>query len=67
MYPQSVTWCRFSAERIIEPYFHENEVGEIETVTGKHYRNMITNFLGHALENINFNMFFQLQEQCLIF
>jgi hypothetical protein len=42
----SVTvWCGFWAGGVIGPYFFEDERGNVETVNGDCYQNMISNFL----------------------
>ncbi|KAL7631743.1 UNVERIFIED_CONTAM: hypothetical protein RMT77_017952 [Armadillidium vulgare] len=52
MHPQRVTvWCGLWAGGIIGPYFFQNEAGQAVTVNGGvRYREMITNFLWHELE-----------------
>uniref|UniRef100_A0A8D8SNF8 DUF4817 domain-containing protein n=2 Tax=Cacopsylla melanoneura TaxID=428564 RepID=A0A8D8SNF8_9HEMI len=44
-------WCGVTADRVIGPYFFENEDGNSITVDGTRYRAMINNFLRPAVEN----------------
>ncbi|XP_023311192.1 uncharacterized protein LOC111692289 [Anoplophora glabripennis] len=44
-------WCGISSERIIGPYFFENEHGVAVSITGVRYRTMLENFLRPAVEN----------------
>nr|CAI5865735.1 unnamed protein product [Callosobruchus analis] len=44
-------WCGVSSERIVGPYFFENEVGAAVTITSVQYRNMLDNFLRPAVAN----------------
>ncbi|XP_075149032.1 uncharacterized protein LOC142222665 isoform X2 [Haematobia irritans] len=61
MHPQRVTvWCGLWACGIIGPYFFQNEAGQAVTVNGVRYREMITNFLGPELEDMDVDdMWFQ--------
>ena len=43
--PKCTVWCGIMTERIIGPYFFEDEEGHPERVTGALYRTMIENFL----------------------
>ena len=53
MHPQRVTvWCGFWEGGIIGPYFFENEAGQVATVNGARYRDMITQFFLSKLDNI---------------
>ncbi|KZC15025.1 hypothetical protein WN55_08618 [Dufourea novaeangliae] len=44
-------WCGISSERIIGPYFFENEAGNAITINAAQYRAMLENFLRPAVEN----------------
>ena len=61
MHPQRDTfWCGFWAGSIIGPYFFENEAGQVATVNGARYRDMITQFFLPKLDDIGVaNMWFQ--------
>jgi hypothetical protein len=43
--------CGVTSQRVIGPYFFENEDGNAVTINGDQYRTMIENFLCPALEN----------------
>ena len=54
MHPKRVTvWCGFWAGGLIGPYFFENENGIAITVNGIRYREMITNFLWHEIDDMD--------------
>lgn len=61
MHPRRVTvWCGLWAGGVIGPYFFENAAGNVVTVNGVRYRNMITNFLWPELHDMDLeNMWFQ--------
>lgn len=44
-------WCGVSSERIIGPYFFENERGVAISINGDRYRAMLENFVRPAVEN----------------
>lgn len=48
---KTAEYGRRRTERIIGPYFFENERGEAVTVTGARYRPMLQNFLRPAVQN----------------
>ena len=51
LHPLKVTiWCGVTSERVIGPYFFEDEDGNTVTVTGDRYREMLENFLRPAVE-----------------
>ena len=60
MHLQRVTvWCGFWTGGIIGPYFFENEAGQVATVNGARYRDMITQFFLPKLDDIDVaNMWF---------
>ena len=46
LHPQKCTvWCGVTADRILGPYFFENEEGQSERINGILYRNMLENCL----------------------
>lgn len=47
--PKVTVWCGICSERVIGPYFFENETGATVTVNGERYRAMIRDFLGNEL------------------
>lgn len=47
--PYVTVWCGVCAERIIGPYFFENDEGETVTVNGDRYRAMLRGFLANEL------------------
>ena len=51
-------WCGIMADKVIGPYFFENERNEPETVSGAVYRTMLENFLRPIVLN-NRNIWFQ--------
>ncbi|GFR27683.1 uncharacterized protein TNCT_150611 [Trichonephila clavata] len=51
-------WCNVMANRVIDPYFFENEDGTPETISWAPYRTMIENFLRPMAEQ-NPNLWFQ--------
>lgn len=61
LYPKKLTvWCAFWSGGIIGPYFFEKGNDMAVTVTGERYRDMITNYFWHHLDNFNLNaMWFQ--------
>ena len=46
-------WYSFSSERIIGPYFFEDEAGAADSVNGLRYRTMINAFLWPEYQYIN--------------
>ena len=44
-------WCGVTSQRVIGPYFFENEVGKAVTVNGDRYRTMIHNFIRPVAAN----------------
>ena len=59
--PKRVTiWCGFWSKGIIDPFFFENEQGEVVTVNGDHYRAMYNKFLYTRIEEDDIgNIWFQ--------
>lgn len=54
LYPPKLTvWCGLWTEGVIGPYFFENENGIAVTVNGERYRNMITDYLWHKLDDFD--------------
>lgn len=51
-------WCGIMADRVIGPYFLEDNDERPQTITGAVYRTMLENFLRPAVEN-NSNLWFQ--------
>ena len=51
-------WCAITSNKIIEPYFFEDDDGNAVTVTGERYRAMLRNFLWPAIRN-RVRMWFQ--------
>ena len=51
-------WCGIMADRIIGPYFFEDDNEHAENVTGASYRTMLENYLRPLVEN-NHDMWFQ--------
>lgn len=43
-------WCGICADRIIGPFFFEDQNGKAITVNGERYRTMIDTFLGAEFE-----------------
>ena len=60
-HPKRVTvWCGFWSRGIIEPFIFENEQGEVITVNGDRYRNILKEFLFTKIENEDIgNIWFQ--------
>lgn len=59
LHPQKCTvWCGVMADRVIGPYFFENEEGHAEKITGARYRTMIEMFLRPAIQD-NQQIWFQ--------
>lgn len=61
LHPRRVTvWCAMWAGGVIGPYFFENAHGIAVTVNGERYRDMINNFFGPQLEDLDLrDMWFQ--------
>lgn len=61
MHPQRVTvWCGFCAGGVVGSHFFEDDTGNAVTVNGERYRSMITDFLWHALIDMDLDeMWFQ--------
>lgn len=61
LHPQKLTvWCGLWSGGVIGPYFFENENGNAVTVNGERYRNMITDFFWHELDDFDLeDMWFQ--------
>lgn len=48
-------WYGFWSDGVIRPYFFENEIADVMTVIGTHYRNMVTEFLWPQVDGIFLN------------
>jgi len=61
MRPKRVTvWCGIWGEDLIGPYLFENEERDSVTVIGVRYRDMLSNFLWHRLDQVYIdNVWFQ--------
>jgi transposase len=58
LHPQKVTvWCGMTSERIIGPYFFQNQNGETATIIGASYRKCIEECLIPQIQDVN--MWFQ--------
>jgi hypothetical protein len=56
LHPEHVTvWCAIYSTDVIGHYFFVDEMGRALTVTGDHYRAMITKFLAPAVERMTMN------------
>jgi len=63
LHDQRVTvWAGICAERIIGPFFFEDDAGAAVTVTGERYRAMITNFFMPILTDKNMDNFWFQQD-----
>lgn len=51
--PKVTVWCGICSERVIGPYFFEDETGATVTVNGVRYRAMIRDFLANELAENN--------------
>lgn len=59
LHPQKCTvWCGVMADRVIGPYFFENEEGQAEKINGARYRTMLEMFLRPAIQD-NQQIWFQ--------
>ena len=55
-------WCRFRSQGIIEPFFFENEQGEVVTVNGDRQRAMLNEFLFTKIEEEDIDNIWFLQD-----
>lgn len=52
LHPVKVTiWCGVHAEKVLGPYFFEDDTGNTLTVNGERYREMLENFVRPAVED----------------